>query len=76
MAYTVLEQKASSVAPVSVTIDHMLAWLRAVVTVPGFLLLGTGEAPERASVFPDMCLHQCLRSQRLYTGDMANSKQT
>lgn len=54
MAYTVLEQKASSVAPVSVTIDHMLAWLRAVVTVPGFLLLGTGEAPERASVFPDV----------------------
>lgn len=30
---------------------------------------------ERASVFPDMCLHQCLRSQRLYTGDTANSKQ-
>lgn len=40
------------------------------------LPLSTGEAPERSSVFPDMCLHQCLRSQRLNTGDTANSKQT
>lgn len=40
------------------------------------LPLGAGEAPEGVNVFPDMCLHQCLRSQRLYTGDTANSKQT
>lgn len=33
------------------------------------LLVGTGEAPERASAFLDMCLHQCSRSQRLYMGD-------
>lgn len=36
------------------------------------LLIGTREALERASVFLDMCLHQCLRSQRLCTGDTVN----
>lgn len=77
MAYTALVQKASSVILALITMDLVWAWLSVVVTAPAFfpLPLSTGEAPERASVFPDMCLHQCLRSQRLYTGDTANSKQ-
>lgn len=38
VAYMVLVQKASSVAPTSVTVDHVRAWPRAVVTAPAFFL--------------------------------------
>lgn len=38
--------------------------------------LAAGEAEERASVLPDTCLRQRLRSQRLCAGDTANSKQS
>lgn len=57
MAYTVLVQKASSVTPISVTIDHMLAWLRAVVTVPAFFLFSSVlERLQREQV----CFQTCV----------------
>lgn len=46
-------------------------------TAPAFSSpLAAGEAEERASVLPDTCLRQRLRSQRLCAGDTANSKQS